>query len=172
MEIALQDKPEQATQPASTSALLELIRELHKQRQLLDTARTVRVEAEQAFRKDNPHIFETEEALEAIVKDLDSAIRKAAVEEYEANSGAGKQICAGVSIAVSATPIYDASKAFEWAREHKMCLIPESLDIKAFAAMCKQDATRPSFVIMKSVPSARIDSNLDKAVATLEKAGN
>jgi hypothetical protein len=54
---------------------------------------------------------------------------------------------------------YDAERALTWARETKLCLVPESLDVKAFEKVAS--VTALPFVTVKEEPRVQIATKLN-----------
>jgi len=93
----------------------------------------------------------------------EEGIKAAAILAYEATGS--KVPFVGVTVKVFAEPAYPDDKALEWAQEHKMCLVPEHLDKKAFEKdVCRSDALRPDFVGMIERAQAQISTDLSNAV--------
>lgn len=109
-----------------------------------------------AFKEEHADLFEQEEACKTECARIEAALRAKAVEVYNANPES-KRLCFGIGIQVAKSYEYAMSNALQWAKDHDLCL---SLDKKAFDAQCKNDSTRPDFVIVKEVPRATIPSDL------------
>ena len=92
---------------------------------------------------------------------LEALIQTAAVAEYGANGENSPAL--GVKVKLFDRLDYNKDFAFSWAKEKGMCLIPESLDVKAFEKIAK--ATDLPFVLVDVTPKAYIDSDLSKVIA-------
>jgi hypothetical protein len=167
MAIASQEIPTTTQAPIKPSANLDMLcKQLAQERKtkadldaILDARRT-------DFEKQNKELLDCVASHGEAIKTLDSMVRGVAVAEYKAactaNPEASKSLTDYVSIVVTKKPEYNVITAIGWAKEHKMCLIPETLDTKAFESLCKSDATRPDFVEIEETPTVRIASDLSK----------
>lgn len=113
-------------------------------------------------------------AFEATIADIAADANRLRVER-EAAEGALKALTlahfeqtgekkpvAGVQVKEIVALEYDKAVAFEWAKERKMAVVPESLDVKAFEKIAK--ATPLDFVTEIVTPRAEIASKLDAEV--------
>lgn len=71
--------------------------------------------------------------------------------------------CAGVSVVMTKAYVVDEPAAFAWAQITKICLIPESLDLKAITRLASVNPL--TFVTVTESPAVRIASNLAAALA-------
>lgn len=112
-------------------------------------------------REDNTRLFDRESNAKTAVEAAERQLRESALAEYDVTKD--KAVCPGVSIIISKTPQYDPECAFAWAKENaRVCINPETLNVKAFNDLCKGDTTKPAFVEIKETPSVRIAVDLDK----------
>lgn len=88
----------------------------------------------------------------------ETELREITLLEYFENGN--KKPAEGVSIRETIKPVYDPEVALEWAKEHKLALIPESLDVKAFEKIVK--TSTPDFVTLSIEPQATIATDLSK----------
>jgi hypothetical protein len=72
-----------------------------------------------------------------------------------------KSVAPGVEIKVGKEYVYGPADALAWARETKMCLLPESLDEKAFKKIAA--ATPLPFVTIREEPKAFLATQLNAA---------
>lgn len=109
-------------------------------------------------------------ALEAEKRALEaeeSAVRGMALVEYEMSGD--KKPAAGVSVVLTKKFAIDEAAGLTWAKHHGMCLLPESLDVKAVQKMAT--VTPLPFVTVTEEPSVRIASDLAKAIdAVIQEA--
>ena len=92
---------------------------------------------------------------------LETVVKSAAVAEYGLTGE--NNPAPGVAVKMHDRLDYSKDFAFSWAKEKGMCLIPESLDVKAFEKIAK--ATDLPFVLIDVTPKAYIDSDLSKVIA-------
>jgi hypothetical protein len=97
----------------------------------------------------------------ATVEHDETALRAIVAEHYKLT--ADKRPSAGIEVKTRSTLRYDRDAAFAWAKETKMALVPESLDVKAFEKIAK--ATPLPFVQTVDEPMVTIATDLDKALA-------
>ena len=113
-----------------------------------------------SIRNANSELFDAEIQARLEMENVENWIRATALDEYAVTEN--KQPADGVSIAVRKTYDYIPSDALAWAKENaKVCIIPESLDTKTFAELCKSDKTRPEFVTVKEIATVRIATDLN-----------
>jgi len=141
--------------------LMDLLRDLHTKRQLLETANKDLRTLEEEFRAKNQGQYDFKASLQSDVTALENAVRQAALARYDKDPDKQKQICPGVGIRVSTEYDYDRDEAFAWAKNHGLCL---SLDAKAFSDLCKAESTRPEFVRTVENRSATIATDLGKVL--------
>ncbi len=92
----------------------------------------------------------------ATVSVLDAQARALAVLAYDASKN--KTPCPGLSIIGKKHYAIDEVAGLAWAREKEMCLIPESLDVKAVQKLATVQPL--PFVTVTEVPEVRIASDL------------
>lgn len=93
-------------------------------------------------------------------EEVEAAVRGLTLVAHETTGNA--KPCAGVSVVMSKEYDIDDAAGLEWARATTMCLVPESLDVKAVKKMAS--VTALPFVTVREVPSVRIASDLPKAL--------
>ena len=104
--------------------------------------------------------------LEALRRELEATegtVRALALVVHETEGT--KTPCPGVSIVVGKEYAVDEAAALTWAKTTRMCLVPESVDLKAIKKMAA--VTELPFVTVTEKPSVRIATDL---LAALEKA--
>jgi hypothetical protein len=93
------------------------------------------------------------------IEALEREARALALVEYKATGK--KDVAPGVSIKIGKEYVYSRADALAWARETKLCLLPESLDEAAFKKIAS--ATPLPFVTVESTPAAFIATQLNAA---------
>ena len=93
----------------------------------------------------------------AMLEQAEAALKALTLAHYE-QTGEKKPVT-GVQVKEITGLDYDKAVAFEWAKERKMAVVPESLDVKAFEKIAK--ATPLDFVTEIVTPRAEIASKLD-----------
>ena len=76
-----------------------------------------------------------------------------------------KKVSAGVDVIVAHDYIIDEPAGLAWAREKQMCLVPESLDIKAVKKLATVQEL--PFVRREDKPQVRIATDLPKALGVI-----
>lgn len=140
---------------------------LHLLRKQRDKAEQALAEALEKFNAQNAALIQELADAKIEVQAAERRIKDAALDRF-INDETDKMPFAGVGIRVSSAYGYDHAMALDWAKDHKMALIPESLDERAFKEICKSDSTRPDFVTVKTVASATIATDLSKIVTAEE----
>ena len=149
--------------PASTTTLTSLVVRLSNARATAHDVDTAVEAAMVAWAEENRALIDAQTAAKQILKEIDEALRAAAIDHYERTNE--KIPAPGVEIKLVPKFEYPHAEAFAWAVEHKMAL---ALDEKGFAAICKQESTRPEFVQAVDTPRAYIATDL---VTALRDAG-
>jgi hypothetical protein len=109
---------------------------------------------------DNADLFETEKNLKTLVDSAERELREHAVVMF-LRGECDKKPCEGVGIRVTTNYNFDNAQALEWCRENaRVCILPESLDVKKFNGLIKDEATRPDFVQVETTPTATIATDL------------
>lgn len=124
-------------------------------------------EAKEKFKTDNAEMIQLESDVKTQIQAQERLIKSAALDRF-INDETDKMPFAGVGIRVHRAYDFDRADALKWAQEHKLALIPESLDEKAFTEICKNDSTRPDFVTVKTVASVTIAADLSKCLPAAE----
>lgn len=124
--------------------------------------KALRAAFEDSIRKD----LDALAALKKAADDAEAAARVQALACYELDK-TNKAPALGAGIKVSRVYTYDAAKALEWARKSQMCLVPESLDVKAFEKVLKASPASFDFVTSEDVPSATLGSDLSAYLSTI-----
>jgi len=142
--------------------LESLVRNLNEARADFESQKTYVKQLEDNFRDANSDAYQSLTDLRNMVDCLEIDVKRFALDRYAETKD--KKVTAGVNIKVFTKLSYPAEKALDWAREHKLCLIPESLDVKAFDGICKSDNSRPEFVTTYEKHQAQIDKDLSKSL--------
>jgi hypothetical protein len=122
---------------------------------------------EAKFEQENAELLAKVDAANVLVNNLESKLRTAIVEAYEAEieeaKAAGvntdkvsKQFGDGLSVRNTEKVEYQEADAVSWARENAPYLIQIGVDKKLFEAAMKQLKKTPEFVTITKVPSAVI----------------
>jgi hypothetical protein len=111
-----------------------------------------------------PLLASAQLAGEAVVI-AEQELRIAVVQQYLIDEN--KAPAAGVSVKVFDYIEYDRAQALAWAQEHKIALVPESLDAKAFEKIAKASAI--AFVQVIPDPRVTIATDLDKALGLADQ---
>ena len=130
-------------------------------------ARDYVAEAQGAFKesietweaREGRQLKEAVDTAKKIASALDTEIRELALAEYR-ESGE-KKPTPGVEIKMDKVVNYSPDLAMEWAQEHKLALIPESLDKKKYQALVLS-GDAPGMITEE--PVAQIAQNLPKAL--------
>jgi len=93
---------------------------------------------------------------------LETEIREASLKIYSDSKNADP--APGIKVKVGTDYKYDSTEAFKWAKEHALCIVPESLDLHTFEQLCKAAATRPAFVEVVESPTVAIAKDLSKVL--------
>lgn len=120
-----------------------------------------------AFELEHRDLVTRAKAAAAAVDAADTSLRALTLAHY-ANTKEAKP-CRGIEVKSRDTMSYDGRHALEWARETKLALKPESLDVKAFEKIAK--ATPLDFVTYESEPQIYVASDLSEVLASETLAG-
>ena len=158
MEAAIQEIP-----VTITETLRQTVFDLHIARVEYDKLnaeiKAKREEMEAKFEKENLDLLARQTEVKTVMETREQLVREAALLAYQQDGE--KQRGFGIGIRVITKYEYDDKIAFDWAKQHEICL---TLDGKAFKDVCKADSTRPDFVQVTEEPSATIATDLSKAL--------
>lgn len=144
-------------------ALTEAVRNLHATRQskadLDDQVRALRA----AFDAEHAELLASQKMLTDQVSEQEAQVKALGMVAYE--SSLSTSPVAGVTVKLFKTMAYDPKAALAWAKEKKMALVPEALDVKAFDKIAA--ATPLDFVTYDSEPRVQIATDLAKALAAV-----
>lgn len=101
------------------------------------------------------------EALRREVEAEESAVRALALVAHDQTGD--KAPCPGVSVVIGKEYAIDEAAGLTWAKTTRMCLLPESLDVKAVKKMAT--VTPLPFVTITDRPSVRLASDLLAALS-------
>lgn len=159
----------QEPMPSAKAGLENAVRSLHTARVATSALEARLIEKREAtilaFNLEHSDLINEVEQSKSGLAALESAVRDAAAQLFEADPTQKKALCPGIGIRETSVYAYDAEKAFAWAMEHKMCL---TLDDKSFKTLCKNDSTRPDFVQPGTKIVTTIATDLSGAVAEIE----
>lgn len=144
--------------------LLERVKQLAQERAELSAHKAALKEKQDAFDNETrPLRLAVNVAMDRVAAS-ELSVRTLAVEHFNATQET--QPAPGIGIRVSKVYGYDQTRALAWAKETKLCLVPESLDE---AALFKIAAVQPlEFVTVTKEASATITKDLEKALATAD----
>lgn len=95
---------------------------------------------------------------------IETTIKAMALTVYEQEKV--KKLTPGVEVKLFKAYTIDSAAGLEWAKEKKLCLIPESLDVEAVKKMAL--VTPLPFVTIKDEPKVQIATDLAKALPAIE----
>ena len=114
------------------------------------------------FERDNAKLLEQVKTDGELVDAAESALRSLALDHYKRTKEA--KPTPGVEIRVyDVLTVNDPTVALAWAKKSELCLIPESVDMKALLKVAK--VTRLPFVTYDAEPRAQISTDLEKVLA-------
>ena len=158
------------SQPASAGLVAELNAKIRATRTLNDAARRLIAARNDAddlrdefarrhakFNADNAALIENRKLAEADVAAAEADVRSLARAHYDATKQT-KPI-PGIEIKVFKVLRYEPTRAFEWARETKLALVPQSLDTKAFEKIAS--VTDLPFVTREEDPRVQLGKVID-----------
>ena len=132
------------------------VREVAEARRELAVSANLLAERKAAFDAENKELLDLIAIQRQAVEKWEGVLREQALFHYEETGD--KAPCDGVQVKIFTKYVYDPDKALEWAQAHKIALVPESLDKKAFEKIA---AVQPiEFVEKKEEPQAQIASKL------------
>lgn len=117
-----------------------------------------------AFAAENAALIATEKEMKLAVAQAEADVRALGLAAYNATKD--KAPMGGVTIKLFTRLRYDATRAFQWAKEKAMCLVPEQLDVAAFEKVAK--ATTLDFVTIDQEPQVTIAKDLTAYLPTDE----
>lgn len=143
-----------------TIPLSDLVRNVAALRRTAATTAEQIKAIEARVKAENHLLYEEKARLATELEAAESQLRALAKEEYERTGE--KKPTPGVEIKIGTSYEYKPEDALAWARQTKMALVPESLDVKAFAKIAA--ATPLPFVTVVETPKAQIATDLDKVL--------
>ena len=105
---------------------------------------------EREWAEQNAELLRENEEVQAQAKEKDSHLRSAIILAYDANP-TSKTVAPGLSVRVTAKPVYDKEAALAWAKEHSLAL---AFDAKAFEKIASVQSL--DFVTMQETVTAVI----------------
>ena len=123
--------------------MLKMLKETQEE---LDKKRNELADKQKHFNDENKHLFDEIDNLTSIILGVKNELKQQAISEYQKDGM--KKRDGDIGIRVMTDLQYDEDKAFEWAKEHSLCL---SLNKKDFEKIAKtQDI---EFVEKKEIPT-------------------
>lgn len=147
----------------------ELLTRVTELRDLRATAEehAARLRARQAaFAADHAQLLLDVKVSVTAVAAAETAIRAIALTAYAADEI--PKPAPGVEIKLFTVLEYDAEKAFAWAKQTGVALIPASLDADAFTKIATASPVSFDFVTVTKDPRVQIGKDLDKALAVAD----
>ena len=141
-----------------TDTITETLRRLHEARNLHASLSERLNEAQALHDAEWGNEIQGRGASKAMVAMLELEVKALALAAYEATGNVSP--ASGVLVKLFDTQEYDGAKALEWAREKRMALTPECLDVKAFEKIA--EATPLDFVTYSKTPKPTIATDLSK----------
>ncbi len=143
------------------STLTEAVVRVHKLRVSLADCQNELATRTAAFNEANKALLTNVADDKAALALAESELRALTLTAYAADP-TNKKPAPGVEIKVKTVRTYDPADALAWAKEKGMCLVPESLDVKAFEKIASVQSF--SFMDVKEEPQAQIASDLSKHI--------
>lgn len=103
-----------------------------------------------------------------VLAEAESLLRSMAEAHYLVTKE--KKPAAGIEIKIQRVYEYSKEKALEWAKRTGICLIPETLDERAFNKVAAASTIPLDFVTVTEKPTVTIATNLDKAMGAATEA--
>ena len=157
-------QPAPATRVAELNSNIRATRTLHdaasrlvEARDRAEVIRAALAERQAAFQAEFAWLFEDKKAAEVAVMQAEADVRTLARAHYDATRQT-KPI-PGIEVKLFKVLKYEAARAFEWARETKLALVPESLDTKAFEKIAS--VTDLPFVTREEDPRVQLGKTID-----------
>lgn len=113
---------------------IETLKSLEKNMNQLSELKEELYNKQQVFNEQNEDLIKKIELLNNDKFHLKEVIKVAAADEFKDTGN--KKLCGGVGIRVCSNLEYDRGIAFDWAKQHDLCL-SISLDVKAFESVAK-----------------------------------
>jgi hypothetical protein len=150
-----------ALAPVGVEHVAEAVRIVAQQRRALKTLTDDLAQRRDDFERDNAKLLEQVKDAGEMVDAAESACRALALDFYGRTQQA--KPTAGVEIKVyEVVEVADALEALAWAKQTKLCLVPEAVDTKALLKVAK--ATPLPFIHYAKEPKAQIATDLEKAL--------
>ena len=147
--------------------LREQVRRVAEARRRLAESEAAFAEREQAFTDANAELLAQMKVDTDLVGQAEGTLRALTLAHYEQTKE--KKPVEGVQVKEITTLSYSETEALAWAREKRLALKPESLDVKAFEKIVAALVEKPRFVLEVVTPRADITRDLS-AVLVVEVA--
>ena len=165
--------PAPATRVAELNASIRATRTLHdaasrlvEARLAVETNREVLAARQAKFNEENACIIEGKRAADAALAAAEADVRTLARAHYDATKQT-KPI-PGIEVKEFDVFSYDSARAFEWAKQTGLALVPESLDETAFLKIAK--ATPLPFVTRAKEPRVQLGKTIEVPEAAPERS--
>jgi hypothetical protein len=149
-----------------TGALRTALHRLNVLRSTRDAQAATLAELREAFDAAHREHIDALTTTKRELESIEAEIRGSALVVHDI-TGEPKPV-AGVEIKGFTVYAIDETAALAWAREKQLCLVPESLDVKALQALAKVQAL--PFVTVSKEYKAQIATDLTRALAAAEVA--
>jgi hypothetical protein len=157
--------------------LEEKIKEVAQLRDAVDKLKKWKADAMMVWEKEHEKQLSDIVIQSAKLTEAEGKLKAEAVEIF--NKTKNKQIAKGVGIRETTSFTYEPELALNWAREHKIAIVPESLDVKKFEKYVASTDTKEvpvtaesaekitisaevTFVTINKVPSATLATDLSE----------
>lgn len=138
--------------------------ELADARRKLAGTKTLLADRKAQFDRENRDLVAQMNRENDAVAAAELMLRTLAVEMFKATGE--KELIVGVQVKEIDAFAIDEAAALDWARQTRMCLLPERVDLAAVKKIAKVQPL--PFVKVTKEPQPQIASDLDKAIATEE----
>ena len=163
--------------------LEEQIKEVAQLRDTVDKLKKWKADAMMAWEKEHEKQLSDIVIQAAKLTEAEGKLKAEAIEIFKKTKN--KQIAKGVGIRETTSFVYEPELALNWAREHKIALLPESLDVKKFekyvastdikeVPVTAESAERITissevpFVTIKKIPSTTLATDLSEYLIKVE----
>lgn len=146
-----------------STALREAVQKLAVARSAEAAVKVVLQEKRDQFAAANAALLATEKEAKTAVAQAEADVQALSLAAYNADKS-NKKPAEGVEIKLFTVYTYDPAKAFAWAKEKGMCLIPEKLDEAAFQKVAAATPDSVPFVTITKEPKPTIAKDLSAYV--------
>ena len=163
--------------------LEEQIKEIAQLRETVDKLKKWKADAMMAWEKEHEKQLSDIVIEAAKLAEAEGKLKAEAIEIFKKTKN--KQIAKGVGIRETTSYEYEPELALNWAREHKIAIVPESLDAKKFEKYVASTETKEvpvtaesaekitisaevPFVVIEKIPSATLATDLSEYLINVE----